>query len=328
MNLGIAKDSFMFTYALSEKCLKEHFLDTGVRLLASQTVDVSGAVLSRSSREAIAAKQLLETENKHAFRLILMQDRVVDDGNINAVIAADLADVPNRVARAQTQLQAFLDENEDKKERYDSLTTELNALMPWVPSQFEINKIANAWKVGADFPSDTQKSWIDDRVDQRSDIKAEVDEKVAARIKADSETKAEADRMAESAKTRSEAERADWIDQHGSDHLKLALKHGYNMQRQYAQERTDAEFPEFDLDFDDEAEWKPRSAPSIEALRLLEALNKSGLPEGSTAMIVWITRRHDFDPEVGCVDTPEEAVVIRHYLGRYDLIRYLGDPQA
>lgn len=330
MNLGIAKDSFNFTYALSEKCLNEHFLNTGVRLLASQTAKVSGVILSRSSREAIAAKQLLETDNGYAFRLILIQDRLVDDSNINTAITADLTDIPNRVVRAQTEFQASLDENEDKKERYYGSRPQMTALLPWVPSQSLINRIAKTWGVGADFPSADQQSWIANRTNQRSDIQADLSEKVAEREKADSEARAEADRIAESAKARSESERADWIDQHGSAHLKMARKHGYDMQRQYAQERTAGEFPEFDLDFDSDADWKSRSAPSLEALTLLEALNKSGLPEGSTAKIVWITRRHDydFDPEVGCIETSEEAVVIRKYLGQYDLIRYLGDPQA
>lgn len=126
------------------------------------------------------------------------------------------------------------------------------------------------------------------------------------------------------------AERARWAEAHGSEHLRRGLAAGYDMQRLYVIERAAAEAPGFVVDFDDKAGWSVRSGPSLAALDELEAARpvaeRLGLREPE---IVWLTR-----PPQETVAADEahweeeeyearEAIVIRDFLGKYDLVRYV-----
>lgn len=91
----------------------------------------------------------------------------------------------------------------------------------------------------------------------------------------------------EAAKALAKQEKAEWIEAHGSERLKLAQKHGYQNQRLYATERAEYEYPGFNLDFDDQLSWKTKVGPSLEALQLLEQY-----PE---AKIVWVEVDEDSD---------------------------------
>lgn len=110
------------------------------------------------------------------------------------------------------------------------------------------------------------------------------------------------------AQEKRQAEKAEWIIRHGSDHLKRAFARGYDCQRQYVKERAAMEYPGFEVDFDDRAGWKNRSMPSKKGLDLSEKY------EGSE--VVWLTDAIEDDDFEPC-----EAVVVRKFLGRYDLIR-------
>lgn len=137
-------------------------------------------------------------------------------------------------------------------------------------------------------------------------------EALAAAVTAQREREAAAKR--EAAQQR-EAERAEWITAHGSDYLRKCLAGGYDCQRAYVIERAGVEHPGYTVDYLDAADWKDRSGPSEAALD--EAARVGGT-------VVWLTvpvipSREDegefFDP---C-----EAVVIRQYLGKYDLIKIM-----
>lgn len=124
----------------------------------------------------------------------------------------------------------------------------------------------------------------------------------------------EAKRMAEEAaekavKEAREAERLAWIEAHGSDYLQRAVRLGYNCQRQYVTERAGLEFPDFQVDFDDKAEWRSRSCPSEEALVEVETL----IEAGHNAEVVWLIPEPD----------PCEAIVVKEYLGKYNLVKTL-----
>ena len=135
-------------------------------------------------------------------------------------------------------------------------------------------------------------------------------------------SRAISDAIKEIKATRFERNRQAWIDAHGSRHLKRCRDAGYNCLRLYATERAAAEAPGWALDFDDNAQWKDRSCPSEKALDMLDAAKALGI--GEAVMIVWLTvparpldeQEYDFEEH--------EAVVIRRYLGRYDLIRNTG----
>ena len=123
----------------------------------------------------------------------------------------------------------------------------------------------------------------------------------------------EAERQAaEAEKARRLAERAAWAQANGSPRLRKCVEQGYDCQRLYALERAAAEHPGYVVDFDDKAAWKDRAGPSEAALD--EAARVGGT-------VVWLTRQPHEEFEV--YGEGWEAVVIRAYLGKYDLIRVM-----
>ncbi len=145
---------------------------------------------------------------------------------------------------------------------------------------------------------------------------------VAAAEKAREKAEAEAFRVAMEA----------WATQHGSPRLQQAINRGYKATRTYAEERAALEAPGWIVDVSDRAEWRDRVDPSAHALAAEEeatALAKGLAALGSLASnqaharVVWLTQlpmRSDWDvPQ-------QEALVVRGYLGRYDLILPLGAP--
>lgn len=121
----------------------------------------------------------------------------------------------------------------------------------------------------------------------------------------------------EAARTQHEQERAAWVAQHGSPRLRKCLDQGYDCQRLYAIERAAIEYPGYILDYNDAARWKDRSGPSEAALD--EAARVSGI-------VVWLTAEPSAavgdDPDYGVFESCE-AVIIREYLGKYDLVKIL-----
>lgn len=141
------------------------------------------------------------------------------------------------------------------------------------------------------------------------------------RIKAHEREQTEQERADEARKeaerAQHEQERAAWVMQHGSAHLRKCLDGGYDCQRLYAVERAAIEHPGYTLDYNDTARWKDRSGPSEAALD--EAARVGGI-------VVWLTAEpssaignEDWSEDLG----PCEAVVIRGYLGKYDLVRFI-----
>jgi hypothetical protein len=146
--------------------------------------------------------------------------------------------------------------------------------------------------------------------------KKEQAKKMAQKV---AEEKARAEREAQEKAEREvrETEKLAWITAHGSDYLKDAVNLGYNCQRKYVTERAALEFPDFRVDFDDNASWNDRACPSPEALAEVKAL----VAAGHDAQVVWLTYDGD-DREDWEEFEPCEVVVIRDYLGRYDLVKF------
>ena len=150
-----------------------------------------------------------------------------------------------------------------------------------------------------------------------ADIPAEVWARIVSEYKARC-AEAEARRAAEEeAKRKGKAafvaEAKTWADEHGSDRLRKGLAQDYDMTRLYVTERAAADHEGFVVDWKDACEWDRRSSPSERALDV--AAEHDG-------EVVWLETLPDG------AETAEEAVVIREYLGRYDLVMPLGDPQA
>lgn len=90
-----------------------------------------------------------------------------------------------------------------------------------------------------------------------------------------------------------EAGRAEWIGEHGSEHLKLALAGGYKCNSLYLRERVALELGEgWVVDTGDRAETEERCNPSLEALQAVQ-----GLPEGYVGQVVWLTASPRGDDE-------------------------------
>lgn len=128
-------------------------------------------------------------------------------------------------------------------------------------------------------------------------------------------------------KAEAEASKRTWIEAHGSDQLRRGYSREHTCTRLYVIERAAMEAPDFTVDFYDGAEWKDRSCPSVVALNEAEAAEKLNIGD---VQIVWLTEpakniKHTGD-EYGYYDNPFqacEAVVIRRYLGKYDLVKTL-----
>lgn len=117
---------------------------------------------------------------------------------------------------------------------------------------------------------------------------------------------------------RRDAERTAWIREHGSSYLRKCLDGGYDCQRRYVIERAAQEFDgAWDVDYFDRASWKDRAGPSEAALDLAASV-------GGT--VVWLTGAPvsdlDIDREYSGDFEPCEAVVVRKFLGQYDVIYY------
>jgi hypothetical protein len=145
------------------------------------------------------------------------------------------------------------------------------------------------------------------------EVQAAYDTRQAA-MDAEKEARIEADKLAaQAAKAKREADKLDWVKEHGSEHLKLAIENGYDCQCLYATERAELEYPDYQVDFKDNADWDPRSCPSEAAL--LESIRVKG-------EVVWLTSpvAKPSDEWVGYFEACE-AVVVRGFLEKYHLIK-------
>jgi hypothetical protein len=165
-----------------------------------------------------------------------------------------------------------------------------------------------------------------------SELEALLPEKIAAWEKAVAEHKTraaevDAERKAREAvekaeRERREREKADWIVAHGSDHLKRATALGYDCQRQYVTERAKAEFPDYIVDFDNRAEWDTLFCPTEETLAEVEQL----IEQGFDAKAAWLTHppyKMENEDWKHYDDFPCEAIVVRGYLGKYNLVKFM-----
>lgn len=123
-----------------------------------------------------------------------------------------------------------------------------------------------------------------------------------------------------------ERERRAWIEQHGSDRLRIAESRGYKINRLYALERASSEFPFAWVATGNEAEWRERTDPTLGALQLEEQLKaymeQQALGYGEPR-IVWLVEPpkslEEALDEVDVFFEQQEAIVVNEFLGRYSL---------
>jgi len=158
---------------------------------------------------------------------------------------------------------------------------------------------------------------------------AAMEERKAAEVAAN-RAAAEARNQAEEAMRKlQEQSKAAWVEAHGSDHLKRACARGHDCQRLYVTERAALELPEYTVDFEDNAQWKDRACPTTAALDEAERVERLDLRPADEieVLIVWLTsparaERLEYDEDPGEFEECE-AVVVRGYLGKYDLVRQM-----
>jgi hypothetical protein len=118
--------------------------------------------------------------------------------------------------------------------------------------------------------------------------------------------------MEQAKKQAKEREKAEWIQAHGSQHLKEAFARGYDCQRLYITERVAQELPGYIVyQFDGRDVWelRDRSCPSQEALEEVERLEAQGFhpvvkwaklapgdeDDGGEAEIVYLEDFHGYE---------------------------------
>lgn len=122
-----------------------------------------------------------------------------------------------------------------------------------------------------------------------------------------------------------EREKNAWIQEYGSTRLRRANKRDYKVNRLYAQERSNREFPFFWLETSSDARWGERTDPSERSLDLEDEVREELVSRGGEmdARIVWLTvpptelaSKWEI-PELEWEE--QEAILIQSYLGRYRL---------
>lgn len=207
---------------------------------------------------------------------------------------------------------------------YRAYATGYKSWYEWVKFDLEIPVYGQYSAFNAiEFPKDSElpKDFVMPFIKREEEEQAKRDaERERKRLQHEDEIAKREQQEAEE-KARLEEEKKAWIAEHGSDYLKRATKLDYNCQRQYIKERVALEYPDYTVDFDEQAEWKDRACPSLTALYEVEKLIEAGVK----AEVVWLTEPigpanagddyYEYD-WVSC-----EAIVITEYLGRYILVK-------
>ena len=293
-------------YHLTDAARKKIFVETGRDPGQIQVLEVDPAVLRVEQRELLAAwnptlSDTLPLSYSDAGSVwgsttnYLTRDQIATDP---AELIASYHD-----ARAAGAARLFAAEEERIAAEAEKIDREIAAFRAW-----NSERGPSILNTGLYQRSPRHEEWIAAHAAATARAK-ELAEQIAEQRRQDA-ARQEAEKVARL------AERRAWALAHGSSRLRKCIEMEYDSQRLYVFERAAFERPGYVVDFDDKAAWKARSGPSEAALD--EAARVGG-------EVVWLTRLplDDGAPEdyqEGWEDE-REAVVIRHYLGRYDLIK-------
>lgn len=302
----------LLKYRLSESCMRRVFVDTGVQLNPDQEIEIDPqeltpeqrALIARVGHDGVSSAVLLKVPQLGQFRYgepstTLVLDQV--QGNAHDLLAA----YESARERGQAEIRADQDRRIDEEiQRY--LGWQSDSIPGINLSDYKEHPRREEWLAAVE----TAKQRAHDRREREN----------AARE--------EREAMAEHQRAALVEEKHVWIADHGSAYLRRAcLEGGYNCQRLYVLERAAYEHPGYAVDFNDSANWRNRACPSEPALD--EALRVGG-------KVVWLTEApsdrvesdesDDTDDYAGMYDSPfepREAIVIREFLGKYDLVRMM-----
>lgn len=183
--------------------------------------------------------------------------------------------------------------------------------------EWEKNRVKNITEKKAAL--EEQKKVLEKEYEEKEKIKNEQRQREAEELE---KKKREEKEKIKQEKERIIKERKAWIEQYGSEKLKLALELGYECEKDYVYERAKKEFPDFTLDYFNNGCWEKTDNPSFEALKEVKEL----IEKGYNAYVAEIERfpyDEDNDSEDDNGDIEGEAIVISGYLGKYDLVKLI-----
>jgi len=318
-----------FEYKLSKAFRERRFIEAGEVLDQHAVVEYDVTRLSPMQRAHIVRLLVPRNGGVQSFALSryaasLSQGKVVPDGvwecdqflqpeNVPAAIQDDA----ERYDEALTALSRRQDEAVDRWiEEARALLEQVEALDPATAGSLRLPHVvtcADDFRYVRMLPS-----VLGAREAEVLDLDAQLVAAVEAKRAEIERVQRERRAQEEAARAAHEREKAEWIARHGSERLRRQTAAGYDCQRRYVLERAAQEFPDYVLDFNDAASWRSRSCVSDEAFE--EASRVGGT-------VVWLTAPPSsaLPQEEG--DEEEfkqtEAVVVREYLGKYDLIRMM-----
>ena len=281
-----------FTFSLSDKYINEQFIEAGVTPNKYDKVTIRASHLTKEARKAYVE---------------------MGGGKAIEIIELGTFDSPPSEESISTALVNLLDKKKEKiKEQIDEAIAYIQKLEAMDDKAIAAHDVCFSEEGTL---KKVHPDWAERLEAQRQRSR---DTSVAIR-----EAKEAAEKAAKEA---AEQEKLNWINAHGSEHLKKAIAAGYNCKRMYITERATLEYPDFQVDIDNAADWKSRSCPSPTALEF--SLQVSG------SEVVWCTRPHDYKKSASPYDyeeddeeddfEPQEAVVICNYLGEdLNLIYYV-----
>lgn len=311
-----------FNYSLSDGYINTQFIETGVKLSRFCTIQVLGSDLTSDARSAYVALkttrlgefdthpttemvsqrllELLETAVDKAEKLLQEFEHESIDHLLNLAFRRNSLPTPS----------LNLDSDSLKGIHYDDRVKAVHqAVCDAAITRYE----GYLQKLEPLDDTDLAIRAVDTEVPMAFLVGAELRvryKELVGRYKDAVEASKDARKLA------AQQEIDDWIAAHGSDRLAKAYAQGYECKRLYAKERASLEYPDFELDYMDNLEYVDRINPSLEALELSE--------QYAGSEVVWVKARHDESDDYATEQ--EEAVILKNFLGRYTLVKYLGDP--
>lgn len=137
----------------------------------------------------------------------------------------------------------------------------------------------------------------------------------AAQVRREKEAAQAAEKKA--AQQKRDDEKAAWIAAHGSNGLRKRFP-DYDCKELYVKERAALEYPEYWVDYKDNAQWDDIACPNDESLTEAERVNGT---------VVFLTRLPSTSDFSGFFRS-QQAVVIRGFLGEYDLINLIPSDEV
>lgn len=313
------------SYQASSEAKRNHFTATGEVAGKWQQVKVDAGLLTPAERQIIAPRLNETTATLNVFKPYGQEWEAPEvyantPEGAKALIAtygaAKTAYDQKQAAEAQKTKER---EAKERAEKIEKARAFINAAQRWAAGESVAQAPGFDVHLRPEFGRYSPASgWQDlpEVADEIRAVEAACQSRFAEIAAAEREREARQKAEAEAAKQKFESERLEWIKQYGSDHLQRAVAAGYNCLRKYVEERAALEFPGFEVDFDDKADWSSRSCPSEAALDIAEQYSEQG------AEVVWL--KEPANPREYCYpDEFEscEAVLIPKFLGRYDLLR-------